>query len=221
LVRKFSYYMSDITQPVNDSAAADLVVVQRVLAGEVNAYAVLESKYKRIVAFLVRKMISNEEDAADIVQDTFVKAFSALKTYKGDYPFSRWLYKIASNKCIDYLRRKRFAMVSIDSPIATKDGGEMTFDPMDLGPVPVDIVLANERSAMLKNALQSLPEKYRNVIRMRHEEDLEYQEIADKLAKPLGTVKAHIFRARKLLYKRLLKHGDHFEEYMPDVEEDQ
>lgn len=208
--------MSDNQQQVDDSAAADLVVVKRVLDGDINAFAILEAKHRKIVGFLVRKMIRNEEDAADIVQDAFVKAFAALKSFNTEYPFSRWLYKIASNRCIDYLRRKRFAMMSIDAPISTRDGGEMSFDPVDLGPIPVDIVLANERVLMLKEALETLPEKYRNVIRMRHEEELEYQEIAIKLNQPLGTVKAHIFRARKLLYKRLLKHGDHFEDYMPD-----
>ena len=202
-----------------ESAAEDAAIIREVLGGNVDAFAKLEKKYKRIVSFLIRKMIRNEEDVADLTQDTFVKAYNALPRFKFEYPFSRWLYKIASNRCIDQLRRKRFQNVSIDDPIPTKDGGELTMDPPDKGPVPDDQLLAKERADMLREALSELPEKYQVVIRMRHEEELDYQEIADKLGHPLGTVKAHIFRARKMLYKKLLKHGSHFDEYMADDKE--
>lgn len=89
----------------------------------------------------------------------------------------------------------------------------MYVDPQDLGPTPDIQALASERSAMLRQALETLPEKYREVIRLRHEEELEYQEIADKLGHPLGTVKAHLFRARKMLYKQLVRHEAAFEDY--------
>jgi RNA polymerase sigma-70 factor (ECF subfamily) len=188
-------------------------VIRSVLAGETDAFAKLEKKYRKIVAFLVRKMISNEEDVRDLTQETFVKAFAALPAFRFEYPFSRWLFKIASNRCIDHLRRKRLAPLSLDAPIATKDGGVMYVDPQDLGPTPDVQALASERSAMLRQALETLPEKYREVIRLRHEEELEYQEIADKLGHPLGTVKAHLFRARKMLYKQLVRHEAAFEDY--------
>lgn len=181
-----------------------------------NAFAELEQKYKRIVSFLIRKMIRNDEDVIDLTQETFIKAFNALPRFKFEYPFSRWLYKIASNRCIDHLRRMRFQAVSLDQPINTNDGGEVTTDPPDNDPVADDLLLAKERAEMLYKAIKTLPEKYQTVIRMRHEEDLEYQEIAEKLNLPLGTVKAHLFRARKLLYKKLLVHGRHFEEYMDE-----
>ena len=201
------------------SAAEDEAIIREVLAGNVDAFAKLERKYRRIISFLIRKMIRNEEDVADLTQDTFVKAFNALPRFKFEYPFSRWIYKIASNRCIDHLRRKRFQEVSLDQPIVTRDGGELSMDPPDMGPVPDDQLLARERAQMLREALETLPEKYRTVIRMRHEEELDYQEIADKLGHPLGTVKAHLFRARKMLYKKLLQHGSHFEEYMSDDQE--
>jgi RNA polymerase sigma-70 factor (ECF subfamily) len=200
-------------QDIDDSAAQDEAVIRSVLAGETDAFAKLEKKYRKIVAFLVRKMISNEEDVRDLTQETFVKAFAALPAFRFEYPFSRWLFKIASNRCIDHLRRKRLAPLSLDAPIATKDGGVMYVDPQDLGPTPDVQALASERSAMLRQALETLPEKYREVIRLRHEEELEYQEIADKLGHPLGTVKAHLFRARKMLYKQLVRHEAAFEDY--------
>ncbi len=210
------------TEPQPDaveSAAEDERIIRDVLAGNVDAFALLERKYRRIVAFLIRKMIRNEEDVNDLTQETFIKAFNALPRFKFEYPFSRWLYKIASNRCIDHLRRKRFQAVSLDQPIMTSDGGELTMEPPDRGPKADDMLLAKERAQMLRDALETLPDKYRIVIRMRHEEELEYQEIADKLGHPLGTVKAHLFRARKMLYKKLMQHGSHFEEYMSDDED--
>lgn len=212
--------MSDTPQQAADSSGEDEAIIRDVLAGNTNAFAKLERKYRRIVSFLIRKMIRDEEDVNDLVQDTFVKAYQALPSFQFEYPFSRWLYKIASNRCIDHLRRRRFAMVSLDTPLRSKDGGEFFMEPEDRGPTPDVTLLANERVAMLKQALATLPERYREVIRLRHDEELEYQEIADRLKQPLGTVKANLFRARKMLLKMLLKHGSHFEEYMDDVEDD-
>ncbi len=206
-------------QQAAESAAEDERIIREVLAGNVNAFSVLEKKYRRIVNFLIRKMVRNDEDVADLTQDVFFKAYNGLKSFQFEYQFSKWLYKIASNRCIDHLRRKRFQMYSLDQPITTRDGGELAMDPPDAGPVADSILLAKERAEMLRAALETLPDKYRTVIRMRHEEELEYQEIAAKLGHPLGTVKAHLFRARKLLYKRLSVHGSHFEEYMTDDED--
>lgn len=208
--------MKEPTQQNAEQAAEDEAIIRDVLAGNINSFALLERKYRRIVSFLIRKMIRNDEDVEDLVQDTFVKAYAALPSFQFEYPFSRWLYKIASNRCIDHLRKRRFLQVSLDEPISTRDGGDLYMDPPDQEQTPDVALLARERFALLKEALETMPDKYREVIRLRHEEELEYQEIADKLNQPLGTVKAHLFRARKLLYKKLLKHGSHFEEYMVD-----
>ncbi len=210
--------MSDTPQQAADSSGEDEAIIRDVLAGNVNAFATLERKYRRIVFFLVRKMIRDEEDVNDLVQDTFVKAFQALPSFRFEYPFSRWLFKIASNRCIDHLRRRRFAMVSIDAPVRSKGGEEFYMEPEDRGPTPDVTLLTKERVTLLQEALAKIPEKYREVIRLRHSEELEYQEIADRLNQPLGTVKANLFRARKMLYKMLLKHGSHFEEYLDQGE---
>lgn len=201
-----------------ESSAEDEAIIRDILAGHVDAFATLERKYRRIVSFLVRKMIRNELDVQDLVQDTFVKAYAALPSFQFEYPFSRWLYKIASNRCIDHLRRKRFDAVSLDAPLRSGDGGDLFMDPPDRDPMPDSLLLAKERSLMLREALLTLPEKFRQVIRMRHELELEYAEIAERLKQPLGTVKANLFRARKMLYHKLRRHGTHFEEYMVDGE---
>jgi RNA polymerase sigma-70 factor (ECF subfamily) len=206
-------------QQAAESAAEDERIIREVLSGNVNAFALLEKKYKRTVNFLIRKMVRNEEDVADLTQDTFVKAYNGLPRFQFEFQFSRWLYKIASNRSIDYLRRKRVQIYSLDQALTTRDGGEITMEPPDKGPVADDLLLAKERAHMLKEALETLPDKYRIVIKMRHEEEMDYQEIADKLGHPLGTVKAHLFRARKLLYKKLIQLGSHFEEYMSDEED--
>ncbi len=213
--------MTDTPQQAAESSAEDEAVIREVLAGNTDAFARLERKYRRIVAFLVRKMVSQQDDADDLVQDTFVKAYQALPSFQFEYPFSRWLYKIASNRCIDYLRRRRFAMVSLDQPRTGKDGSDYSWEPQDAGPTPEAVVLSQERIVMIRQALAAMPEKYQQVIRMRHDEELEYQEIADRLGQPLGTVKANLFRARKRLVVLLQRHGRHFEEYMPDEEGDE
>jgi RNA polymerase sigma factor (sigma-70 family) len=204
-----------------DDQAEDRQVVTRVLAGDTEAFSVLERKYRRMVSYLIRKLIRSDEDVEDLTQDTFMKAYAALRYYRPEFPFSTWLYKIASNRCIDHLRRSRFSpssMISIDQPLVSTDGSERVIDPRDHEPLPDAVVLAQERSEMLRAAMNALPEKYRVVIHLRHEEDLDYQEIADRLQLPLGTVKAHLFRARKALHKALLQHGSHFAGYMPAKE---
>ncbi|MCX6140260.1 MAG: sigma-70 family RNA polymerase sigma factor [Candidatus Kapabacteria bacterium] len=210
--------MIDTPQQAADSSGEDEAIIRDVLAGNVNAFATLERKYRRIVTFLIRKMIRDDEDVSDMVQDTFLKAYQALGTFRFEYPFSRWLFKIASNRCIDHLRRKRFAMVSLDAPVRSKGGDEFFMEPADKGPTPDVSLLAKERMEFLQQALVKIPERYREVIRMRHDEELEYQEIADKLNQPLGTVKANLFRARKMLLKMLQKHGSHFDEYLGNEE---
>ncbi len=212
--------MTDTPQQAAESSAEDEAIIRDVLAGNVNAFASLERKYRRIVTYLIRKMIRDEEDVNDLVQDTFVKAYQALPSFQFEYPFSRWLYKIASNRCIDHLRRKRFAMSSIDAPVRGKDGGEFYLEPEDKGPTPDVTLLAKERIELLREALAAIPERYREVIRLRHDEELEYQEIADRLGQPLGTVKANLFRARKMLFKMLMRHGSHFEEYLDNGEDE-
>lgn len=206
--------MTDTPQQAAESCAEDEAVIREVLAGNTDAFARLERKYRRIVTYLVRKMVSQQDDVDDLVQDTFIRAFQALPGFQFEYPFSRWLYKIASNRCIDYLRRRRFAMVSLDQPIMSKEGSEYTWELQDGGPTPEAVVLSQERADFIRKALLEMPEKYREVLRMRHDEELEYQEIADRLGQPLGTVKANLFRARKRLVVLLQRHGGHFDEYM-------
>lgn len=148
-------------------------------------------------------MVRNKEEAEDLAQEAFLKAFNAISTFNKEYAFSTWLYKIAINNCIDFLRKKKFKTKSIDRPIETKSG-EIKYDLPDSSYNPERRILRKEMSAMIQHAIKALPEKYKTVIVLRHIQSKSYEEIAAILDVPLGTVKARIFRAREML-KRSLK----------------
>ena len=195
------------TENQKKSQEQDIKAVEKVLAGNSSAYDILQKKYRRLISSLIRRMIKDEEDVLDLTQETFIKAYNGLDKYQSAYSFSSWLFKIASNTCIDFLRKKRLSSVSL-SQTFINDSGEET-DEVELKDdsyVPDLNLLMQERKQTLLDAINSLPENYRLIIKMRHTEDLDYLEISEKLNMPLGTVKAHLFRARKILYNQLVNH---------------
>lgn len=179
----------------------DFEIVSKILAGDNSLFVILEKKYKRIIVALIRKMIHNEDDVQDLTQETFIKAYNALAKFQFGYTFSSWLYKIASNSCIDFMRKKRFQTVSLYTQKPGEE--EQEFEIADNDYKPDIAVLAEERKKALLNAIEQLPENYKLIIRLRHDEDLDYSDIAERLNIPLGTVKAHLFRARKILLEQL------------------
>ena len=183
----------------------DFEAIRRVLEGDNSAFRLLQKKYKRIISSLIRRMIKNEDDVDDLTQETFIKAYNALPSFKFCYSFSSWIYKIASNTCIDFLRKKRFKTVSLDQPIGDPEE-ENFLEIEDSSYIPDIRVLSEERKKALVDAIEKLPENYRIIIKLRHEEELDYSEISIRLNIPLGTVKAHLFRARKILYDSLKKY---------------
>jgi RNA polymerase sigma factor (sigma-70 family) len=203
--------MSDISTEKNSSprenASASSIeddgFVIRALKGDESAYKDLMNKYDRPIYFHIRKMIKEKELVEDLVQEVFMKAFKNLSTYSNEYAFSTWLYRIATNHTIDYLRKKKLQTLSINDPYKTKDG-ELEIQLPDETYATDKVVIKKERKQIVQNAIENLPEKYRAVIQLRHMDELSYDEIADELDLPLGTVKAHIFRARELLYKALI-----------------
>jgi RNA polymerase sigma factor (sigma-70 family) len=146
--------------------------------------------------------VHNSEEAQDLVQETFIKAFGSLKSYNPDYRFTTWLYKIAANSSIDHIRKKRINAFSLDRPIDTEEG-QVGIDIADSTFNPERDLTDKQKQISIAGAIDSLPEKYRQVIIMRHQEDQSYEEIAQVLRVPVGTVKARIFRARELLKKKL------------------
>lgn len=154
-------------------------------------------------------MIRSREEIEDLTQEAFIKAFTSLASFNEEYSFSTWLYKIATNNAIDYVRKRKLQTFSINKPIESEES-DYSFELQDTEPEPDQELIAVQRKKMLDDAMESLPAKYRQVILMRHVDEKEYQEIAKTLKLPLGTVKAHIFRARELLYKQLRDKMRHY-----------
>lgn len=189
-------------EDASSSSLQDEKYVSEALKGDQKAYQKLTEKYRRPLYFHVAKMVKNTEQVEDLVQEAFIKAFNNLESYNSSYAFSTWLYRITTNHTIDYLRKKKLQTTSIDKPIKTRDG-ELSFELPDNYSETDRQIIHKQRKQIITHAIENLPEKYRQVINMRHIEEYSYQEISDQLDLPLGTVKAHIFRAREMLYKAL------------------
>ncbi|UCC44130.1 MAG: sigma-70 family RNA polymerase sigma factor [Candidatus Zixiibacteriota bacterium] len=178
------------------------IKISEALAGDQRAFEFLVKKHKSSVFHIVNRIVRNEDASNDLVQETFMKAFASLASYRSEYRFSTWLYKIAANSSIDFLRKRRIQALSLDRPLETKDG-EVDFEVADNSYNPEKDLERKERRFTIEEAIDSLPIKYRQVIVYRHKDDKSYDEIADLLDIPVGTVKARIFRARELLKKKL------------------
>jgi len=177
-------------------------LIKDALEGSQKAFEELVTRHQASVYHIVFRIVRDKEMASDLVQETFMKAFSSLKSYRSEYRFSTWLYKIAANASIDHLRKKRIQAMSLDNPIRTGDG-EVSIEVPDYSHHPEEEIIRRERALSIEEAIQSLPNKYRRVIIARHQEEKSYEEIANEFNLPVGTVKARIFRARELLKKRL------------------
>ena len=197
-----------IRQDASESSLEDDRFVANAIKGDQEAFKQLMAKYQKPLYYHVLKMVKNHEQVEDIVQESFMKAFGNLSSYNTNYAFSTWLYRITTNHTIDFLRKKKLQTTSIHEPVKAKDG-EMQMQ--IVGGAETDRkIIRSERKKIVSDAIQNLPEKYREVIVMRHLEEKSYQEISEELDLPLGTVKAHIFRAREMLYKVLIDRKDKF-----------
>ncbi len=178
----------------------DATLVQRVVDGDLNAYNALVMRYQRQVYNLAYRMLNNAEDAGDIVQETFIRAYGALASFRQNASFLTWLYKIASNLCIDFLRSRRSkGALSLDFEL--EEGREPAADERTYS--PESSAVRGAVGQIVNKAVMNLPEKYRVVVIMRHLQGMSVEEIADQLALPSGTVKTHLFRAREMLRERL------------------
>ncbi len=179
----------------------DLIIIKSVLSGDSSQFALLWNKYNKQIFANVLKLVRSIDDADDIVQDTFLKAFNALHSYNHTFPFPAWLYKIASNTCIDYFRRKRIRPISIEN--INREGGDI-YDIIPDKSTPIDVhIINNEMKEALLKAVELLPLRYKQCIQLRHFEELSYEEISLTMNLPLGTVKITLFRARKMLLTML------------------
>jgi RNA polymerase sigma-70 factor (ECF subfamily) len=185
----------------------DAVLVGRCLAGDEKSYRELIEKYQPQVYSLAMRMVRRSEDAEDLTQETFVRMFRALDRYDPGRSFPAWLFTIASRLCIDHIRRRKLHPVSL-TQLDRSTEEEYTIEVEDTALRPDEAASQAEEERRTRNLIDTLPPHYRLVVMLRHQQDLSYEEIAEALNVPLGTVKARIHRARALLKERLVREED-------------
>lgn len=186
---------------------SDVQVIARARRGEESAFAELLRRYRAPVYNLCLRMLKNTEDAEDVAQDVFIKVFGMLERYDDRYAFRSWVFKIAANASIDFIRKNKVKLISLDEPIRY-GGEEIERQIPDDAPSVAETVENRELARLLLELTEELPPHYRSMIVLRHTEQLSYDEIAQVLDLPLGTVKARIHRARAMLRDKLAKrHG--------------
>ena len=182
-------------------------IVRRVLEGDVNAFEDLVTEHEKGVYAIAQRMTGNAEDAADMTQETFIKAYNSLSSFRGDSKFSVWLYRIATNVCLDFLRsRSRKPTVSLS--VEDDDGEETQMDIADESQSPEQLLERGLTRDAVRRGLKSLSPEYRQILLLREIQGLSYEEISQTLALEVGTVKSRIFRARKRLCAFLLEDGN-------------
>jgi RNA polymerase sigma factor (sigma-70 family) len=162
------------------------------------------------VYYMILKMVHNRDDADDLTMVAFSKAFHNLANYSADFAFSTWLFRIATNNCIDFIRKKKLLTTSIDQTSATDDGESVPIAVKDKSMTPEESIIKDQRAIKIREVIQELSPKYRSLIELRYFEELSYEEIADKLDLPLGTVKAQLFRAKDMLYNLMKATKDRY-----------
>jgi RNA polymerase sigma-70 factor (ECF subfamily) len=153
-------------------------------------------------------MVRVKDDADDLTIEAFGKAFKRLNQYTPNFAFSTWLFKIATNNAIDYLRRKKNNTLSLDKSFENDEGGEFTMEVATEGPDPEEKFIRKEKIRLMRAVVEKLKPNYRMLVEMRYFDELSYEEISIRLDLPIGTVKAQLFRARELLYN-IMKNAQH------------
>ena len=186
---------------------AELRTVESVLGGDVNAFETLVLSYEKNVYNLALRMVKNPEDASDMAQEAFIRAYNSLASFRGESKFSVWLYRIVSNVCLDFLRsRSRHPTVSLS--VENDEGEETELDIPDESQSPEALLERRLTRDSVRRGLDALSEEYRQILLLREIQGLSYDEIAETLSMELGTVKSRIFRARKKLCDFLLRDGN-------------
>lgn len=176
----------------------ELKVIEAVLEGDVDRFEALVNRYQKPIINFIFRMVGNYEDATELAQEVFIKSYVSLASYNRQYRFSTWLFRIATNRAIDFLRKRRV-------PVVSMEGDHDDYTPQFEGDIssPLERMESNRVRVLLNDAIQQLPPDYREVIVLYHINEVSYEEIAEITDLPLGTVKNRIFRARKMMKKIL------------------
>lgn len=185
----------------------ETAIVRQVIGGNTNAFEKLVLEYEKNVYSIALRMTGNSEDASDMVQEAFIKAFNSLSGFRGDSKFSVWLYRIVSNVCLDFLRsRNRRPTVSLS--VQDDEGEDAELDIADESQMPELLLERSLTRDSVRRGLDSLAPDYRQILLLREIQGLSYDEISQALNLEVGTVKSRIFRARKKLCAFLIADGN-------------
>jgi RNA polymerase sigma-70 factor (ECF subfamily) len=182
----------------------DTQLVDKSKRGDMKAFGMLIKRYEQTVYNMAYRMLKNVEDAKDAAQEIFLKVFASLNSFRGESSFATWLYRIATNECINRLKRPKF--LSLEELRREYENEEKPIEPpqlIDASPLPEELAERREIQQLVHKAMDELPDHYRLVITLRHLQGLPYNEIAETLDLPVGTVKTYLFRAKKILKAKL------------------
>ena len=191
----------ELIDHLSDKAKKDYMLVQRALNDkDQRAYTELMGRYKDSVFYMLLKMVNNSDDAEDLTIETFGKAFKRLDQYTPQFAFSTWLFKIASNHSIDFIRKKRIRAISIDQVYSNEDGETYVIPVKEESLDPEESMQKDERIQRMRDVVEKLKPRYKRLVELRYFEEKSYEEISEILELPLGTVKAQLFRARDFMF---------------------
>lgn len=191
----------ELNPNLSEKAQHDFLLVQKAREGDQKAFAELLGRYRDAIYFMLLKMVNNPSDAEDLTIEAFGKAFKNITQYTPNFAFSTWLFKIATNNCIDFIRKKRAATISLDQPNDNSDTTSVTIQ--SDSPDPEAHLINNQKIKLLREVVSKLKPRYRTLVELRYFKEYSYEEISDELELPIGTVKAQLFRARELLFNIL------------------
>ncbi len=198
----------ELNSNLSEKAQQDIELVYKARHGDQLAYAQLMGKYRDSIYYMLLKMVNNPVDAEDLTIEAFGKAFKNIDQYTPNYAFSTWLFKIATNNCIDYIRKKRGSTVSLDQSV----DGEENLSPSSLiqsdSPDPEANLINQQKIKLMREVVTKLKPRYRHLVELRYFREYSYEEISDELDLPIGTVKAQLFRARELLLNIMNRSGE-------------
>jgi RNA polymerase sigma-70 factor (ECF subfamily) len=196
----------DVSNGLSDKARNDLLLVELAKNGNEKAFSSLLNHYRDSLYFMLLKMVNNASDAEDLTIEAFGKAFRSLDSFTPDYAFSTWLFKIATNNCIDFIRKKQISPAPIDQ--LQDDLEHLTVSLQSNLPDPEEILINDQKIAVLRDIVNQLKPRYRNLIELRYYKEYSYEEISTELKLPIGTVKAQLYRAKSLLFNIFTKTGN-------------
>lgn len=190
----------EVNNNLSEKAQKDYLLVQMATKGDQKAYTELMDRYRDAIYFMLLKMVNNSSDAEDLTIEAFGKAFKNLEQYAPNFAFSTWLFKIATNNCIDFIRKKKANTISLDQ---NDDEDKAPTDIMASVLDPEESMIKSQKLKIMRSIVSKLKPRYRKLIELRYFKEYSYEEISTELELPIGTVKAQLFRARELLFNIL------------------